>query len=73
MNSTAKVRFALIGAGVIGDVHARALTELPTSRTLSRSSISIESKASIVARKYGVAEATDRPRATCCDAATSMR
>ena len=57
MNSTAKVRFALIGAGVIGDVHARALTQLDTADLVAIADLD-ESKASIVAQKYGVEEAT---------------
>ena len=48
MNSTAKVRFALIGAGVIGDVHARALTQLDTADLVAIADLD-ESKASIVA------------------------
>jgi predicted dehydrogenase len=57
MNSTAKVRFALIGAGVIGDVHARALTQLDTADLVAIADLD-ESKASIMAQKYGIEEAT---------------
>ena len=57
MNSTAKVRFALIGAGVIGDVHARALTQLDIADLVVIADLD-ESKAAIVAQKYGVEEAT---------------
>ena len=57
MNSTAKVRFALIGAGVIGDVHAQALTQLDTAELVAIADLD-ESKAAIMARKYGVEEST---------------
>ena len=57
MNSTAKVRFALIGAGVIGDIHAQALTQLDTAELVAIADPD-ESKASIMARKYGVEEST---------------
>jgi hypothetical protein len=35
MSATAKVRFAVVGAGVIGDVHAQAIRSLPEVAELS--------------------------------------
>jgi predicted dehydrogenase len=35
MSSASKVRFAVIGAGVIGDVHAQAIRSLPDVAELS--------------------------------------
>ena len=71
MNSTAKVRFALIGAGVIGDVHARALTQLDIADLVAIADLD-ESKAANVAQDTVSRKLRSTSR-TCCDAATSMR
>ena len=56
MNTT-PVRIAVIGAGVIGNVHARALTDLDTVDLVAIADLD-EAKAAALAAKYGVTEST---------------
>lgn len=56
--SSRKVRFAVIGAGMIGDVHAQALTELSDSAELTVIADIDGSKAAAMAGKYGAGGST---------------
>jgi predicted dehydrogenase len=56
MNTT-PVRIAVIGAGVIGNVHAWALTDLDTVDLVAIADLD-EAKAAALAAKYGVREST---------------
>lgn len=55
--SAAKVRFAVIGAGMIGNAHARALTGLDTAELVVIADL-VQDKAAAMAQQWGVAEAT---------------
>jgi len=57
MSTSEKLRFAVIGAGVIGNVHAFALTELPDVEIVAIADVD-ESKAAALADKYGVPTST---------------
>ncbi len=54
-----RVRFAVIGAGVIGDVHSRALTAMSDTADLVAIADTNPDKAAAMAAKYGVSEHTD--------------
>jgi predicted dehydrogenase len=55
--SAAKVRFALIGAGMIGNAHARALTGLDTADLVVIADL-VQDKAAAMAEQWGVREST---------------
>jgi UDP-N-acetyl-2-amino-2-deoxyglucuronate dehydrogenase len=57
--STPRLRFAIVGAGVIGKVHAKALSELPDLAELVTVVDSDPTMATALADQYGVAAATD--------------
>ena len=59
MTNNDKVRFAVIGAGVIGDVHSHALTAMSDSAELVAIADSNLDRAAAMAGKYGVADHTD--------------
>jgi UDP-N-acetyl-2-amino-2-deoxyglucuronate dehydrogenase len=54
-----KVRFAVIGAGVIGDVHCRCLKALTDTAELVAIADTNPDKAAAMAAKYGVDKSTD--------------
>ncbi len=54
-----RIRFAVIGAGVIGDVHSHALTAMSDDAELVAIADSDPDKALAMATKYGVAGHTD--------------
>ena len=54
-----KVRFAVIGAGVIGDVHCRCLMALTDTAELVAIADTNQDKAAAMAAKYGVDKSTD--------------
>jgi len=56
--SPQKLRFALVGAGMIGGVHAKALSELPDVAELVAVVDSDAAKAQALAGRYGTAAAT---------------
>ena len=53
-----RVRFAVIGAGVIGDVHCRALTSMSDTAELVAIADSKPDKAAKMAAHYGIADST---------------
>jgi UDP-N-acetyl-2-amino-2-deoxyglucuronate dehydrogenase len=58
-NQTPKLRFALVGAGVIGKVHARALIDLPDVAELVAVVDRDPAKAKALAGQYGAEASTD--------------
>src|SRR6478735_2951523 len=54
-----RIRFAVIGAGVIGEVHTHALTAMSDTAELVAIADSNPDKAEAMATQYGVAEHTD--------------
>ncbi|HEY0812909.1 MAG TPA: Gfo/Idh/MocA family oxidoreductase [Pseudonocardia sp.] len=57
--TTPRLRFAVVGAGVIGKVHAKALSELPELAELVTVVDVDAARAAALADQYGVAAATD--------------
>ena len=57
--SAQKIRFALVGAGVIGNTHAKALADLPDVAELVAVVDRDPAKARELAARYGVSVATD--------------
>lgn len=53
-----KVRFAIVGAGVIGDVHARAVRSLPDSAELALIVDVVETKAATMTQRHQAEEYT---------------
>src|SRR5664279_3910763 len=53
MSTNEKLRFAVIGAGVIGDVHSHALTDLDSVELVAIADL-VASRAEAMAGKYGV-------------------
>src|SRR6185437_14211566 len=58
-DQTPKLRFALVGAGVIGKVHARALIDLPDVAELVAVVDRDPAKAKELAGQYGAEASTD--------------
>jgi len=61
------MRFAIIGAGVIGTVHARLIASLPEKATLVAVVDTDFERAEILAKEYGV-----RPYADAADACRDL-
>lgn len=57
--TTPRIRFAVVGAGVIGKVHAKALSELPDVAELVAVVDADADRASALAATYGVVATTD--------------
>ena len=55
MGTASKVRFAVVGAGVIGDVHARAIRSLPEAAELRLVVSTREASARRLAEAQGAA------------------
>lgn len=58
MNDHPKVRFAVVGAGMIGDVHSDVIKNLPDSAELGLIVDVVESKAATLAQRHGAEEYT---------------